>query len=160
MRKLAVLAAVLTAATAWGADYKQPVAKSPRSAQASPARSQAATGSGAAQTNDSANANAGDNANANATPNAQDREKAERDRLSKDDFSLKGTVARVSGRSVTVNRDNSTPATLEVDSATKIEVDGKAAQLSAVKPGDDIKASFNLRHTRPIAVDLKASSKK
>ena len=153
MRKAAVLAAILTATAAWGAGVK-----SPHDAQGSRARTSAASGTGSAQPAATSEANA--NAQANAVPNAQDKENAERDQLSQDDFTLKGTVAKVSGRSVTVNRDNSMPATLEVDRATKIEVDGKAAQLSAVKPGDDLKASFNLHGTRPIAVDLKASSKK
>lgn len=148
-RKLAVLAAVLTATGAWGADMK-----GPHNAPQNPARSSAASGSGSAQP-----AAANDNA-ANPNASAQDNGAVERDQLSKDDFKVKGTVAKVSGRSVTVNRDNASPATLQVDRATKIEVDGKAAQLSAVKPGDDVKASFNLRGTRPIAVDLKASSKK
>lgn len=95
-----------------------------------------------------------------AGANAQDPGRAERDQLSKDDFDLKGKVGWVSGSSVTVNRDGSTPATLEVDRATKIEVDGKAARLSEVRSGDDVQASFNLRGARPIAVELKASSKK
>ncbi len=156
MRKAALLAAILTATAAWGADTNNKGARTAdqdaNSAQASPARSQAAKGTGSAQTSNEANAN--------ATPNSEDKARAERDQLSNDDFSLKGTVAKVSGKAVTINRDNSTPATLEVDRATKIEVDGKAAQLSAMKPGDDLKAKFNLRGTRPIAVDLKASSKK
>ncbi len=157
MRKAAVLAAILTATAAWGADYSNdarsaPAARSTRSAQASPARSQAASGAGSAQP--------AANDQTNATPNEQDKAKAEHDQLSNDDFNLKGTVARVSRRGLTVNRDNSTPATVEVDRATKIEVDGKAARLADVKPGDDVKASFNLRGTRPIAVELKASSKK
>ncbi len=159
MRKMAALVAILTATAAFGASQTSDTGnsttapKSDRSATASSSHKaprHAVTGTGSAQA-------ATTNENANA--NEQNATKPERDQLAKDDFDLKGRVSRVSSRSVTVDRDGTTPATLQVDRATKIEVNGKAAKLADVKAGDDVKASFNLRGERPIAVELKASSK-
>jgi hypothetical protein len=151
MRKAAVLAAILASAAASSASDIE----SDKSASKSAGRSQTSSskqsttgteGTGSAQvggTND-VNAPAGN---------------TKRDPLSKDDFSLKGKVSRVSAKSVTISRDDSTPATLQIDPATKIEVDGKTARASDLKPGDEVKAAFNLKGERPIAVELKASSK-
>ncbi len=140
MRKMAVLVAILASATAWAANGDM---KNGSRSSSTRHTVSGAQGTGSAQASD-----------ANALPGG-----TERDQLSKDDFNVKGKVGRVSARSVTIERDKSTPATLMIDQATKIEVDGKAARATDLKPGADVKASFNLRGERPIAVDLKASSK-
>jgi hypothetical protein len=139
MRKAAVLAAILASTAAWAAGGND------KSYGATHRSSSTTAGTGSAQMN----------ANEANAPGS-----VERDRLSKDDFDLKGKVGRVSAKSVTIERDKSTPATLMIDQATKIEVDGKPARATDLKPGDDVKASFNLSGERPIAVDLKASAKK
>ncbi len=149
MRKMAVLAAILASTTAWAVsgDMKDSANGSRVNSRSSSTRH---TVSGAQGTGSAAGAS-----NEAMAPAGS----AERDRLSKDDFDVKGKVGRVSARSVTIERDNSTPATLVIDPATKIELDGKPARPTELKPGSDVKASFNLRGERPIAVDLKASSK-
>ena len=153
MRKAVVLAAILASSTAWAAsgDMKDnSTSKSETNSRSSSTRHPAARVQG---TRGSAKC-------VPTTPRcAEQARRSPRDWLSKDDFNLKGKVGRVSGRSVTIDRDNSTPATLVIDPATKIELDGKAARAADLKPGDDVKASFNLRGERPIALDLKASAK-
>jgi len=84
----------------------------------------------------------------------------ERERMSKKDFDIKGKVAKVSKDSLTLNRDDATAATLHVDENTKIQVDGNTSKLADVKPGEDVKASFNLKGDKPVAIEIKADSKK
>ncbi len=80
-----------------------------------------------------------------------------RDELSKNDFDIKGKVSRVSKDSITLHRDDSTTATLHVDRNTKVELDGNVARLNALRPGQDVKASFNLKGDKPMAIEIKAS---
>jgi hypothetical protein len=75
---------------------------------------------------------------------------------SKDNFQVKGRIASVSSGSITVRRENLPAAKLNVDPNTKIELDGDRVSTSALKPGEDVKASFNLQDDRPIAVEIKA----
>lgn len=80
-----------------------------------------------------------------------------REELSKNDFDIKGKVSRVSKDSITLHRDDSTTATLHVDRNTKVELDGNVAHLNALRPGQDVKASFNLKGDKPMAIEIKAS---
>jgi hypothetical protein len=54
-----------------------------------------------------------------------DATKDERDRLSKDDFDVKGKAVKACRQALTLNRDDAPPVTLHVARATKIQVDGK-----------------------------------
>ena len=73
-------------------------------------------------------------------------------------FEVKGKLHKVSKSSVTIRRDEDKlpPAKLNVDRQTKIEVDGEQATWAQLKQGADVKASFNLRDDKPMAVEIKA----
>ncbi len=75
---------------------------------------------------------------------------------SKDNFEVKGRIASVSSGSITVHRDNLPAAKLDLDKHTKIELDGNRVSASALKPGEDVQASFNLANDKPMAVEIKA----
>jgi hypothetical protein len=75
---------------------------------------------------------------------------------SKDNFEVKGKIASVSSGSITVRRQDLPEAKLNLDPNTKIELDGDHVSASALKPGEDVRASFNLQNDRPIAVEIKA----
>ncbi len=80
--------------------------------------------------------------------------------MKKDSFDVKGQVSRVSTNELTVSRKDAPAATLHVDQMTKVEVDGKQAALSELKPGQDVKASFNFKGDRPTAIEIKAQKAK
>jgi hypothetical protein len=40
-----------------------------------------------------------------------------------------------------------------------VELDGNVARLGALRPGQDVKASFNLKGDKPMAIEIKADSK-
>jgi hypothetical protein len=77
----------------------------------------------------------------------------------KDNFDMKGRVARVSGSSVTLHRDDLPDVTLKTSSGTRIEVNGNPAKVSQLRPGEDVRASFNLQGSSPMAVEIKADAK-
>ena len=95
-----------------------------------------------------------------AQANAEKSGEHARDRMSKDKFDISGKLSKVSKNSVTLNREDATMATLHVDRNTKVEVDGNQGRLTELKPGQDVKASFNLKGDRPIAIEIKANTKK
>jgi hypothetical protein len=75
----------------------------------------------------------------------------------KKNFDVDGKVRQASAGEITIERkDGLPPATLKVGSATKIEVDGKRSSVSQLQPGQDVKASFNLRGGSAEAVEVKA----
>jgi hypothetical protein len=78
----------------------------------------------------------------------------------KDNFEVKGRIASVNGRALTVTRDDLPAAKLHVDGATKIELDGDRAAFDRLKAGQEVRASFNLKGDRPMAVEIKADAKK
>jgi hypothetical protein len=73
-------------------------------------------------------------------------------------FDVKGKVQKVSASSITIRRDDDKlpPVKLSVDKSTKVELDGERASVTQLKQGADVKASFNLREDKPIAVEIKA----
>jgi regulator of protease activity HflC (stomatin/prohibitin superfamily) len=74
----------------------------------------------------------------------------------KDNFEMKGKIASVSSSSITVSRDDLPAAKLNLDPNTKVELDGDRVSTTALKPGQDVKASFNLLNDKPMAVEIKA----
>ncbi len=74
-------------------------------------------------------------------------------------FDISGKVSKVSKGAITLTREKATAATLHVDSRTRIEVDGTQARLSELKPGQDVKASFNLKGDKPMAIEIRAQTK-
>jgi Cu/Ag efflux protein CusF len=79
-----------------------------------------------------------------------------RDQMKKDSFDIEGKVSKVSAKQLTLSREDASMATLHVDRTTKVEVDGQQAKLSQLKPGQDVKASFNLKGDKPTAIEIKA----
>lgn len=74
----------------------------------------------------------------------------------KDNFEVEGKVQKVSKNSITVTREDLPAATLTLSRHTKIELDGDQVSASRLKPGQDVKASFNLRGDKAEAVEIKA----
>lgn len=77
----------------------------------------------------------------------------------KDNFEVEGKVQKASKNSITVTREELPAATLSVSQHTKIELDGNEVSASQLKPGQDVKASFNLRGDKAEAVEIKAEKK-
>lgn len=90
---------------------------------------------------------------AEATENA-------RDRMEKDSWDIDGKISKASAKSLTIQRDNAPAATLHMDKLTKVELDGEQVSASQLKPGQDVKASFNLKGDKPTAVEIKAEKQK
>ena len=76
--------------------------------------------------------------------------------FTKDNFEVKGKVASASSSSITLHRDGLPDAKLDVDRNTKIELDGNHVSAGQLQPGQDVKASFNLKDDKPMAVEIKA----
>jgi hypothetical protein len=76
----------------------------------------------------------------------------------KDNFEVKGKISQVSANSITIRRDDDKlpPVKLNVEKATKVELDGNRTSVTQLAQGADVKASFNLREDKPIAVEIKA----
>ena len=74
----------------------------------------------------------------------------------KENFDIDGTIQQASKKSITVKRDEMPAAKLNVDGNTKIELDGEQASAAQLKPGQEVKASFNLQNDKPMAVEIKA----
>ncbi|WP_242360828.1 MULTISPECIES: DUF5666 domain-containing protein [Anaeromyxobacter] len=78
----------------------------------------------------------------------------------KDNYEVKGKIEAVTASSITVRRDELPAAKLSVDHNTKIELDGQHVAASQLKQGQDVKASFNLKDDKPLAVEIKAEKMK
>jgi len=75
----------------------------------------------------------------------------------KHNFDVDGKIKKVSKSSITIARtDGLPPATLGVAKGAKVQLDGNDVSMSALKPGEDVKASFNLDGSQPAAVEIKA----
>lgn len=74
----------------------------------------------------------------------------------KSNYDVEGKVQKVSASSITVQREELPPATLHVSKNTQVELDGEKASIQQLKPGQEVKASFNLRGNSPEAVEIKA----
>ena len=59
---------------------------------------------------------------------------------------------------ITIQRQNLPPALLRIEESTKVQVDGRPGAFSDLKPGCDVRASFNLSGRRPIALEVNASA--
>jgi flagellar biosynthesis component FlhA len=77
----------------------------------------------------------------------------------KDNFDVKGRIQSVNARSITIQRDNLPPAKLDLDRNTRIELNGDRVSATQLRAGEDVKASFNLRNDKPLAVEIKADRK-
>ncbi len=74
----------------------------------------------------------------------------------KRNFVVDGKVAKVSNDSITINRDDLPPATLGIARGAKVQLDGDDVSVRQLRPGEDVKASFNLDKDRAEAVEIKA----
>jgi hypothetical protein len=181
MRKLALMAALLLAAPALGEDkpgstgeetkeagqaakrdVKEGAEKTRDSMRESGQRAEERTEAAGQQAREDARTSASraqtDQQGQQGPQTAQTGEQA-RDRMEKDSFDIDGKVAKVSKNSVTLNRENLPSAMLHIDGTTKIEVDGNQGRLSQLKPGQDVKASFNLKGDKAHAIEIKADTK-
>jgi hypothetical protein len=156
MQKLAVMAALLLVAAARA------------EAQVGSSTSEEAreTGSAAAQEAQQAGEEAGQRTQEYGEQAGEQMEQAtgsaaqaaEQERMREGAFDIEGKVSKVSKSSLTLSREGAASATLHVDKTTKIEVDGSEARLTQLKPGQDVKASFNLKGDKPTAIEIKAES--
>jgi len=80
--------------------------------------------------------------------------------FTKDNFDVEGTIQSVSKGSITLRREELPAAKLNLDRNTMIELDGEKVSTSQLKPGQEVKASFNLRNDKPMAVEIKAEKSK
>lgn len=159
MRKLAVLmGALLLAGTAAADDRLGSTKEETKEAGQAAARDTKESADRAAQwTRDQAGTGSANEPGMHpSTPQAEHQ----RDAMSKSDFDIKGKISKVSGTRITLDRDDATTATLHCDRNTKVELDGNTARLSQLKPGQDVKASFNLKGDKPMAIEVKADSNK
>ncbi len=74
----------------------------------------------------------------------------------KKNFDVQGRVAHASSGEITIERKDLPPARLRVGEATKVQVDGKRASPDQLTPGQEVRASFNLRGGTAEAVEVKA----
>jgi hypothetical protein len=74
----------------------------------------------------------------------------------KHNYDLDGKVQKVSNDSITISRDDLPPATLTVSHGTRVQLDGDDVSIERLRPGEDVKASFNLDKEKPEAVEIKA----
>jgi hypothetical protein len=74
----------------------------------------------------------------------------------KDNFSIDGKIQQASSSSITVAREELPAAKLTVDRNTKIELDGQQVSAAQLKPGQEVKASFNLQNDKPMAIEITA----
>ena len=79
--------------------------------------------------------------------------------FTKDNWDIKGTVQSASATSIIIRREDLPAAKLNIDKNTKIELDGNKVSAAQLKPGEDVKASFNLQNDKPMAVEIKADKK-
>jgi hypothetical protein len=78
---------------------------------------------------------------------------------SQERFQVSGKIANVAADKgeITIQRQGLPPALLRVEPQTKVQVDGRQASLDQLRPGEDVRASFNLSGRRPIALEVNAS---
>jgi hypothetical protein len=74
----------------------------------------------------------------------------------KQNFDVDGKVQRISGRNITIAREELPAVTLRIERYTAIELDGEKAARTQLKPGQDVEASFNLNGDKAVALELKA----
>jgi hypothetical protein len=74
----------------------------------------------------------------------------------KHNYDLDGKVQKVSKDSITISREDLPPATLTVSRGTRVQLDGDDVSIERLRPGEDVKASFNLDKEKPEAVEIKA----
>jgi hypothetical protein len=153
MRKLALVAALALAGAAYADEKLGTTGQETKEAGQAAARDAKAGASDAKASAETQAQRADQPAEQGST--AQ-RGEAARDQLKKDDFSIEGKVAKVSKNQLTLSREEAPAATLHCDKTTKVEVDGKVATLQQLKPGQEVKASFNLKGDKPHAIEVKA----
>jgi hypothetical protein len=74
----------------------------------------------------------------------------------KQNFEIDGKVQAASATSLTVKREELPAAKLTLDKNTRIELDGQQVSAAQLKPGQEVKASFNLQNDKPMAIEVKA----
>lgn len=86
---------------------------------------------------------------------------------SREPYVMKGTVQSVGegvlglgmGRAVTISRQGAPPAVLNVEDGTRVTVDGRAASVSELRPGDEVRATFDLDGDDPVAIEIEVEER-
>lgn len=73
-----------------------------------------------------------------------------------ENFDVDGKVQKVSSRSITIAREELPAVTLQIQRFTEIQLDGEKTSHVGLKPGQEVKASFNLQGDKPIALEIDA----
>ncbi len=77
-----------------------------------------------------------------------------------DNYKIDGNVAAVRHGTITVRRKGLPNADLQVARETKIELGGRPAHLGQIRPGDEVRATFNVAGDRLVAVAVVAKPSK
>ena len=72
---------------------------------------------------------------------------------------VSGAVSAVSPTSLTVRSDDRGDVRLEVSDSTSVNLDGRAASMTEIRPGSDVRASYGLVDGRTIAMRLDVTSR-
>jgi hypothetical protein len=73
--------------------------------------------------------------------------------------SVTGTVAAVSPGALTVRSDAGGEVKLQVSDSTAVNLDGRAASMSEIRPGNDVHASYGVVDGKTTAVQLDVASR-
>lgn len=65
-------------------------------------------------------------------------------------------ILGIGGRSLTVARQDAPPAVIHVADGTQVALQGRAANLGDLRPGDDVRVVFDLDEDTPVAIRIEA----
>lgn len=77
-------------------------------------------------------------------------------------YEMKGRVEAVGGgllgigESITIRREDAPAVQLRIADQTRISLDGRSANLSELREGDEIRAVFDFRDSSPVALEIDA----
>lgn len=71
---------------------------------------------------------------------------------------IEGTVKGVENDEVQITRPGRPTAELDLEKATEIRLDGKQAAAGDLRPGQTVRATFELHGDNPVAVRVEANS--
>jgi hypothetical protein len=74
----------------------------------------------------------------------------------KDNFEIEGTVQQVQRNRITIQRQELPPVQLQLAEGAKVMVDGQEAQLQQIRPGQEVRATFNIADDQALAIEIEA----
>ena len=72
---------------------------------------------------------------------------------------ISGAVAAVGRNDLTVHSDAGKDMRLQVSDSTAVNLDGRAASMSEIRPGSDVRASYGVVDGKTTAVQLDVASR-